>query len=219
MQIPITTIIVNFNTPDLTERAINSFRRFYPNISLVIVDNGSTDNSVEVFNHLRHQHPYETEIDVHPRNLHHGPAMDIAIRKAKTSNIIFLDSDCEVKTGGFIEAMFSSLDSGPTNYAVGKKIFMNRRGFDVDDEEHGMPYIRPFCMMLRRNIYLLLPKFKHHGAPCLDNMRKAVEWGYQLIDFPVEEFIKHEGRGTAKQFGYNLGWQGKLNHLLHKMRM
>jgi len=210
-------VMVNFNTPDLTQRAVTSFRHFYPAIDLILIDNGSSDHSVTTLLHLRQQHPDKTEVIRHSLNLHHGPAMDAGVRNATTPHVMFLDSDCEVKTGGFVEAMLASLKSDPLNYAVGKKIFMNHRGFDIDNEKNGIPYIRPFCMMLKRDLYFLLPPFRRHGSPCLANMRTATQRGYRLIDFPVEQFVNHEGRGTAGPFGYNLGLKGKLNYLLNKM--
>ena len=210
-------VMVNFNTPDLTQAAVTSFRHFYPDINLILIDNGSSDNSITTLHHLQQRYPDNTEVIKHSRNLHHGPAMDAGVRNATTHYVMFLDSDCEVTTGGFIEPMLTSLESDPMNYAVGKKIFMNRRGFDVDDEKNGIPYIRPFCMMLKRDLYFLLLPFRRHGSPCLANMRTATQRGYRLIDFPVEQFVKHEGRGTAGPFGYNLGFRGKLNYLLNKM--
>lgn len=216
-QLPVTMVIVNFNTPDLTQRAVTSFRHFYPDINLILIDNGSSDNSIATLHHVQQQHPDKTEVIRHARNLHHGPAMDAGVRNAATPHVMFLDSDCEVQTGGFVETMLASLASDPANYAAGKKIFMNHSGFDTDDEKNGIPYIRPFCMMLKRDMYFLLPPFRRHGSPCLANMRTAMQRGYRLIDYPVEQFVKHEGRGTAGAFGYHLGLKGKLNYLLNKM--
>jgi hypothetical protein len=94
---------------------------------------------------------------------------------------------------------------------------MNRRGFDVDESAGGTPYIRPLCMMLRRPLYLTLPPFRRHGAPCLANMRAAHEQNLQLVPFPVEHYVDHEGRGTAARLGYHLGLRGKVNHLLNSL--
>jgi hypothetical protein len=72
-------------------------------------------------------------------------------------------------------------------------------------------------MLLRRRTYLTLPPFRRHGAPCLHNMRAAVAAGLRLAHVPVEEYVQHEGRGTAGRYGYGLGWKGKLNHVLNRL--
>jgi hypothetical protein len=38
-----------------------------------------------------------------------------------------------------------------------------------------------------------------------------------LVDFPVEEYIVHKGRGTAARHGYRLGWRGKLNFVMNRL--
>ena len=215
--LPVTAIIVNYNTPELTERAVTSFRRHYTNVHLLLVDNGSNEQCLNALRQLRRNNPYYTELVTHRSNLHHGPAMDLALRSLQDPFLLFLDSDCEVYKGGFLERMIADLSSAPRHYAIGKRIFLDRRGFDVEDESKGVPYIRPLCMMIKRKMYFLFPPFNRHGSPCLANMTRAVQQGYRLLNFPVEEYIHHEGRGTAGTYGYGLGIAGKWNYLLHKL--
>ena len=215
----VTAVIVNYRTPDLTERAVRSFRSAYPEVRLLLIDNGSEDGSVELLTSLKALNAAQTDIIANAGNLHHGPAMDQAARRATTPIIFYLDSDCEVLRPGFLESMISLLDAGPKNYAVGKKIFMNDRGFDIVEAPGAHPYIRPICMLLRKDAYLALPPFERHGAPCLANFIAANNAGLGLVHFPVEDFVEHKGRGTAGRFGYRLGMKGMLNHLLNKFRL
>jgi hypothetical protein len=60
-----------------------------------------------------------------------------------------------------------------------------------------------------------LPPFELHGAPVLQNMRGAVEKGFLLINVMLDEYVHHDGRGTAGRFGYGLGIKGRLNYLLN----
>jgi glycosyltransferase involved in cell wall biosynthesis len=211
----ITTVIINYRTPDLLDRASRSFRSFYPAAHLVIIDNGSADGSLDVARSRADADRGNTHLILNSTNLHHGPAMDQALRAVQAGNVLFLDSDCEVIAGGWIERMRDLL-AGENAYAAGKLIRMNDRGFDVPEGEAGHPYIRPICMMLKRRIYLSLPPFHKHGAPCLANMVGAEAKGFGLIDTPVEEFVVHHGRGTASRHGYQLGMRGIINHLLNK---
>ena len=215
--LPVTVVIINFQTPDLTSQAVRSLRRFYPEVPLLLVDNGSGDGSPRVLEELRQMEPAKTELLLNVTNLHHGPAMDQALRLLETPYVLFLDSDCVVERGGFLKAMLDLSAGEPRGYAVGKKIFMNDRGFDVDETPGAHPYIRPICMLIRRERYLQLPPFERHGAPCLANMRAAAADGLALLHFPVEGYVRHLGRGTASRHGYRLGWKGRLNHLLNRI--
>ncbi len=212
-----TAVVVNFRTPELTAAAVRSFRRFYPAVPLLLVDNGSDGEGRAALSRLADGDGPATRILWNDVNRHHGPAMDQAAHVAATPLLFFFDSDIVVTQGGFLEAMAGLLGDDAGRYAVGKRIVMDERGFDLPATRPGIPYIRPIAMLLRRETYLSLPPFRLHGAPCLENMRAAGERGLALIDFPVEQYLLHEGRGTAGRHGYRLGWRGKINHLLHKL--
>jgi glycosyltransferase involved in cell wall biosynthesis len=182
-----------------------------------VIDNGSDDDSRRILEELRMQVPEATTLMFNDSNRHHGPAMDQALRIVNTPFVLFLDSDCEVLQGGLVEAMLERASDDPRSYIVGKKIYMNDRGFDVPEQPGAHPYIRPICMLVRRDMYLPLPPFERHGAPCLANMRAARESGLGLVHFPVEDYVRHEGRGTASRHGYRLGWRGRLNHFMNKI--
>jgi glycosyltransferase involved in cell wall biosynthesis len=214
---PVTAVIVNFRTSDLLERAVTSFRSFYPATPLLLIDNGSGDDSPSLMSDLRDRWPLTTEVILNESNRHHGPAMDQALRTVRSPYVLFLDSDCEVVNGGVLEGLLARAEADPQHYAVGKKIFMNPRGFDVPEQEDAIPYIRPICMLVHRERYLMLPPFERHGAPCLANMKAATAHGFSLIHFPVEDFVLHKGRGTASIHGYRLGIRGKLNHMLNRL--
>ncbi len=214
---PVTAVIINYRTPELTRRAVESFRRFYPSFPLLLIDNGSEAASVDELRRLRDTCPDQTDLLLNTRNLHHGPAMDQALHHLQSRFVLFIDSDCEAKRAGFVEGMTGMAEEDSGVYAVGKRIFMNARGFDVDAAPGAHPYIRPICMLIDRSMYLSLPPFERHGAPCLTNMIAAAAAGLKLIHFPVEDFVLHAGRGTAARFGYRLGIRGKLNHLLNRL--
>jgi len=212
----VTTVIINFQTPDLSERAVVSFRKYYPDRPLLLIDNGSRDHSVTILSRLHRESPKTITLLLNKNNLHHGPAMDQALRQLESAFVLFLDSDCAVLQGGFIEPMLEALSGKQECYVIGQRTFMNKRGFDVSGGADSTPYIRPICMLVKRELYLSLPPFERHGTPCLANMRAARERGLELLHFSIEEFIDHKGRGTAGRFGYNLGWKGKWNYLLNR---
>lgn len=210
----IRTVVINFQTPDLLKTVIESFRKFYPTSQMTIIDNGSKDNSREVIEKIRCATPEYTTTLLLDSNIYHGPAMNQAMNAVKEEYVFFLDSDTEIKQGGFLEPMLGELESSVTAYGIGRQITVNKRGFSA---ETGVTLLAPAYMMLRRRLYSNFPPFEHHGQPVLKNFIEAKHMGYTLISFPIEDFIDHQWRGTASRFGYGLGWRGKIDFVLNKL--
>jgi glycosyltransferase involved in cell wall biosynthesis len=215
---PVTMVIVNHRTPDLLRQSADSLKRYYPSLPLHLVDNGSGDDSVRVMEEFAARFPDSTSLQFNRRNIHHGPAMDQALRRLESPYVLFFDSDSTMIRGGIVEVMLQQLEARSEHYIAGQQIYLDRRGFDVTMETPGaISYIRPICMLVKSELYLTLPPFERHGAPCLRNVVAAQERGLKLVQVPIDEFVQHRGRGTAGRHGYALGWRGKLNHLLHKL--
>jgi GT2 family glycosyltransferase len=210
----ITVIIVNYRTRAFTQRAVEGLRSFYPETPLLLIDNGSNDDSTKYIASIGDQDPHTRAI-LNALNRYHGPAMDQGIRHSETRFVFTLDSDCEVQQGGFLEQMLKYFDN-PLSYAVGWLVNMDRYGFqkDADARQTLIPYIHPHAMLLDRDKYLSLPPFVHHGSPCLTNMRAAQENGYTVRDFPIAGYVLHYGRGTCSQYGYGLSVKTLLNKVL-----
>jgi GT2 family glycosyltransferase len=200
----ITALTVNYNTPDLLERLIISFRQFYNNPYLVI------DGSDKL--NYRKIKSYEKKFNVRiihfPFNIHHGPGMAYGIKQINTDRILLLDSDLLVIRGGFLEDLEAKLTT--IAYGIGDIQIVNDRGMNVDS---GIKYLHPACALINRGIAMRysLPIF--HGAPMLKAMIEIQSQGLSdtlLIhepwitnDFrkPVKLFISHEWQGTVQKTG------------------
>ncbi len=209
----VTVVVTNFQTPDLLGTAVHSFRKFYPDTQMLIVDNGSKDLSRRIIEELQTQHTNTATLFIE-KNIFHGPAMHRAVQETKTSFVFFLDSDTETRRGGFLEAMIKSFEEENNLYAVGRVNHVNKRGFPA---ENGTPIVLSPYMMLKREFYNALPPFEHHGMPTLKNFSTAQQHGYAMRNFPIQEYIVHKGRGTASRFGYGLGMRGKVEFLLNRL--
>lgn len=209
----ITTVIINYQTPDLLEAAVNSFKIVYPDIPLLIIDNGSKDDSIELIKNLSNE-LNKTSYLFLDKNIYHGPAMDLAAREhVNSDNIFFLDSDTETFKGGFLETMHHHL-SQKNVYGAGEVITVNKRGFK---SKTGYKILLTPYMLIDRNKYLMLPPFIHHGQPTINNFKAAGKDGYHLENFAISEYIHHHWRGTANRFGYGLGLRGKMDFVLNKL--
>ncbi len=211
----ITTVIVNYQTPDLLKAAVQSFKTFYADAEVLIIDNGSKDQneSKDAINDLRQQFQNIQAVFL-KENIFHGPAMDIAMRSYISSDyVFFLDSDTKCKKEGFLEEMVSLFNSEQV-YGVGEIIKANKRGYK---SENGYKVLLTPYMLLDVKKYLTLRPFIHHGQPTINNFINASELGYELRNFKISEYIDHLWRGTASRYGYGLGWKGKVDFILNKL--
>ncbi len=209
----VTTVIINYQTPDLLEAAVDSFKEFYPGVKLLIVDNGSEDHSKEAIETMVAKYP-QTEGQYFKENIYHGPAMhEVLSKHLMTSFAFFLDSDTETKKKGFLEEMIQEA-SHEKVYGVGEIITTNERGFK---SEKGIDVLLTPFMLIKTNVYSKFSPFIHHGQPTILNFKEAQNSGYKLKGYPVSDYIFHHWRGTAKRFGYGLGVKGKVDYILNKL--
>ena len=201
----ITVIVVNYKTEDLTRQCVETFRAHYPTTPLVVVDNGSDDDSTLYVRTLTDDH---TTISLNSDNLGHGPAMHQEILTLDTPYFFTLDSDCVTRRGGFLELMLERFKLNSNLYAIGWLRYVHPDSGVAARRRnpHLIPYVHPSAALHDRLKYLTLPPFYHRGAPCVDNMREAtVTKGYDLESFPIAKYIKHLVAGTRRM------WRGDWN--------
>lgn len=210
----VTAVIVNYRTRDLTRQAVETLLAHYPKLKLIVIDNGSRDVSTAYVQELGDTIENVTAI-LNQRNKYHGPGLDQAIRTAATDFVFTLDSDCEVRRGGFLEAMLPAF-ADPNVYAIGELRYKNRFGYTYGYDEaarpersNRIPYIHPYAMVLRRQTYLELHRFIHHGAPCLENMRDAQRHGHVVVNFRIGDYVHHYLAGTSSDHGYGVLARGR----------
>lgn len=209
----ITVVIVHFKTLDYTKKALNSVRKFYPSVKIILVNNGD-DKESKSFLSLFVQKDKNILLLTPGRNLHHGPGMHEAIKNVSTDWILTFDSDCELLRNSLIEDMFQKVDEN--TYVIGEIININKFGFFAKEGEQSFAYVHPKCALFNREIYWKLAPFEKHGAPCITNQIEAQSKHYKLINFPVDDYIHHIQRGTAGIYGYRLGFKGRLNWIKNK---
>ena len=89
----ISVIIPAYNRADLLVRAVESVQiQDFSDLEIVIVDDGSQDNTAEVVAQLRHNEPRIRYI-AHAQNRGEAAARNTGLREARSDLIAFLDSD------------------------------------------------------------------------------------------------------------------------------
>ena len=206
----ITALTINYNTPELLESLLISFRRFY-NIPYLVVDGSDPANyeSIKGF-----QQRFNVEIHHFPYNIHHGPGMAYGFQMIKSDKILLLDSDVRILRLGFLEDLLSKLRKD--SYGIGDVSTVNRDGINVAS---GIKYLHPSCALINREIALKYPLPIKHGAPMIRTMeaingQDILQHEPWLADDLVHSYYKeselkrnyivHEWRGTVNKTGWNL---------------
>ena len=204
----VTAVVAHYNTLDLTRRALESLRQFYPDLPVIVVDNGSTDASAHYLRDLASQG--RIHLVTNGENLGHGPALHQGMLLAQTPLVLTLDSDCEVKHGGWLELMTAKFGD-PRTFAVGEVCWTNDVGINVAPNA-GIPYAHPSTSVYRRALYFQLLPFINHGAPCIDTMLDASWHGWAVVGFPIRDFVAHAEMGTRSKFDWRAQYVAPANY-------
>ena len=218
----VTTIVVNFRTLGETRTCLSTLRAAYPTLRVLVIDNGSADESTDYLRELERQDSHLDAI-FNETNIFHGPALDQGMHAATTDLVFLLDSDCEIQHRGFLEPLVEEFAKDPLLYAIGKRGYANRFGYGpISEREQWTHYVHPFAALIDRRKYFTLPPFVHHGAPLYRNMWGATKAGYHLRHVMIEDHVLHRRRTTATVHGYGYDWrlrlQAHLNGLDHRIR-
>ncbi|SDE01271.1 Glycosyl transferase family 2 [Massilia sp. PDC64] len=225
--IPVVT--VSYNSPDLIEALLRTFRQFYPNKVYVI--DGSRPEIAAQIAPVTARFP-NVEFIPFGYNIHHGPGMTWAIENLPLSGqVLFLDSDVEIKRAGFLESLQAHL--APGMWGVGGIQQVNEQGYDRPDDG-AVAYLHPACMLVNIDVVRQWPLPIKHGAPLITTMLALHRAGRRdligHVDWVKDDFhspeaihyIRHPWQGTVKRTGgyhYDLPSAGsEVNaYLLHFM--
>ena len=97
----ISVIIPSYNRAMLLGRAVASVQmQNFEDIEILIVDDGSKDNSLEVIAELQRDEP-RIRLVQHPKNRGEAAARNTGLREARGDFIAFLDSDAREQPAKF----------------------------------------------------------------------------------------------------------------------
>lgn len=111
-----TIIIPNYNGLKFMEMCMSALeKQTYKDFELLVVDNGSTDGSVEWLK--------ENEIPsiFLPENTGFSGAVNVGIKASKTPFVILLNNDTEAKEG-YVEALIREIERSPKIFSVSPKM-------------------------------------------------------------------------------------------------
>lgn len=109
----VSIIIVNYNTKDITRACLDSLKKWSEGgrWEIIMVDNGSTDGSLDMLGKLKKEDPFfaEMKLILNKSNLGFAKANNKGIKAAKGKYILLLNSDTEIRQDS-IQTMLRFMD-------------------------------------------------------------------------------------------------------------
>jgi len=194
----VTAVICERDTHDVTRLTIESLLRFYPDLPIVIVDGGSTDETLPYLRVQAFKYPNIKIWERGGRNGHGDMLHEAIMDHVSTRYVLLLDSDVIVRRGGWIEQMVEIMNKGKVTgmpiYGLGSLMLVSDEDDACGPPKGGsdtLKYIHPSCSIIDRSTYLTLPPFIEHGAPLVYNMREAQRRGLRVEYFPIDRYVMH----------------------------
>jgi len=182
-------VIVNYNTPKIISRAVNSIKDLVDEV--MIVDGSDMRNpaylecdELELFNgNINVQHV--------GYNIGHGNGLHLGIDLLKTEYIICMDSDAAIVDESVIDEMKAKLTDNI--YGCGMVVNVDENGKNKAD---GFDYLHPYFCMFKKSTYKANEPFINHGAPFIRAM-KSINEVIEVVNIDnIQEKVFHEHRRT-----------------------
>lgn len=220
----VTAVVVFCRTPDLVDISVGSFRSFYPDMKLIIIDNSSDNEEfVQVDKRFNGPKPYisgsctsklksfcnkdkNTKLFIMPENMGHGLGIHFGLENVDTSYAYIFESDTLMKKGGLIEEMLKLTNKNI--YAIGRI----EKGYYKDGRPitnvkmREMKLIWAYASLLSVEMYFKFPAWNSMNGtntiPILAAMQKIDDLNKDLlVNFNVDVYVNHLFGQTRKQIG------------------
>lgn len=126
----ISIIVPNFNNEKYLDETLSPFLKLSPQIQqmleIIVVDDKSTDNSIEVINKYIQENPNMYKLIAKETNGHHGSALNAGMKVATGKWFSFLDADDYLNIEVF-DKVIKTLQETPADvFNFGTKIFFDQ---------------------------------------------------------------------------------------------
>jgi len=211
----VTVIIVNWNRCDDVLENINSLKnQDYPNFEIIVVDSGSTDDSVNTLNQIQGIHFISLDHNVGP-----AIARNIAMKQSSGDFLFFLDSDAYLQNQDSLTKLVNKMESDPTIGILGCKV-LNYDDHSIDQwiysqpmETHENQEFETYSFstaggMVRTDVAKKIAGFWEDLFMCneeVDFSIRVLRAGYRILYFPdvsVYHKASPEGRIPSNSFLY-----------------
>lgn len=187
-------IIPSYNRGKLITETIGTvLQQSWPHYEIVVVDDGSTDNTKEV---IEKNYANETRVKYfYKRNEERGAARNFGLKQAKGDYAVFIDSDDWMKPH-YLETLNEIIEKHPGIYLLAAKyVFENRDGKESPSEIQPVPegwYDRELFIKgnsLACNFCIRIRDHSYHNFPEDRKLASMEDWLFLLVNLGKEKIF------------------------------
>ncbi|MFH1587671.1 MAG: glycosyltransferase family 2 protein [Candidatus Diapherotrites archaeon] len=213
----VSIIILNWNGMDFTRKCLESIGRntFYSPYEIIVVDNGSSDGSVEFLRQKRKEG--KIKLIENSSNMGFAGGNNQGIDASKGSYIFLLNNDTTVN-GHWLASLVRVMDAYEKAGIVGCRLVypngkLQHAGAKIDDAgiarnlpeggEREVEYVTGAALMIKREVIDKIGKLDEGFNPIyfeeVDWCYRAWRAGFSVIYTPDTTIVHHEGEATQKK--------------------
>jgi glycosyltransferase involved in cell wall biosynthesis len=194
----ISIIIPVYNTSKYIDKCLTSIlNQTYNNLEIIIIDDGSTDNSKEIIN--KYQTIDNRIIYYHQENSGVAKARNIGLKLLKGNYFVFIDSDDYIdKT--FIEKLYNSIDNNILMTICGTvRVNSNNKTFNYVDKKllnclrGTASYKRMINKKIFNNYNITFPNLKVcEDLVFYSNLMLVSDFNYKIVDECLYYYVERK---------------------------
>ena len=188
--------------------ALRTARKLTPDHEVIVVNDGSGDNTAEILDELARTYP-EVRIVHHEKNRGYGGALRTGFATATRELVFYTDGDGQYDPSE-MEVLWRRFDPSVdlvNGYKISRsdplhRIIIGRIYHHTVKILFGLKVRDVDCdfRMMRRSIFDTVHLHKNSGVICLEIMKKITDGGFRIVEVPVHHY--HRAHGKSQFFNF-----------------
>jgi glycosyltransferase involved in cell wall biosynthesis len=188
--------------------ALRSARKLTPDFEVIVVNDGSADNTAEILDELARTYP-EVRVVHHPSNRGYGGALRTGFATASRELVFYTDGDAQYDPAE-MEVLWRSLNDDVdlvNGYKISRsdplhRIVIGRIYHHTVKILFGLTVRDVDCdfRLMRRSIFDKVHLEKNSGVICLEMMKKITDARFRIAEVPVHHY--HRAFGKSQFFNF-----------------
>lgn len=189
--------------------ALLTARTLTPDHEVIVVNDGSRDQTPQILDELARKYPGEVRIVHHPQNRGYGGALRSGFANSTKDFVFYTDGDAQYDPSEMAllwERMGEGIDL-VNGYKISRsdpmhRIVIGRLYHHAVRTLFGLTVRDVDCdfRLMRRSIFDSVALTKNSGVICLEMMKKITDAGFRIAEVPVHHY--HRAYGKSQFFNF-----------------